>query len=172
MRLLNRVVAVSVALAIAAGGFVVAAEIVLAGIGRGPWVLPYDDWYDSARGNHWDSSGPRWFFIALCLAGLAVLALQVVKAAPRSVPLGPGRSDAGLSRRNLERSLARAAGRIDGVSAAKATIDHGRARIVVDTNRRTGDLRAPVEEVVQNRLGRAGLAQPPRIVVAVNKRAR
>ena len=172
MRIVNRVLAVSLALGIAAGGFLVVVEIVLAGIGRGPWVVPYDDWYGSARGNQWDSSGPRWLFIALCAAGLAVLALQAVKAAPRSVPLPEGHSDAGVSRRTLEGALARSAGRIDGVAGAKATVDGDRVRITVDTNRRTGDLRPPVEQAVRDRLERVSLARPPKVVVAVKRRTR
>ena len=172
VRLANRILAVSVALGLVVGGVVVAAEIVLAGFGRGPWVVPYDEWYASARRNHWDSAGVRWLFIGVCAAGLVVLALQIAKAAPRSVPLQPGQSDAGLSRRSLERALARTAGKVDGVSAAKAAVQRDRARITVDTNRKTGDLRPAVEEAVQHRLQRAGLAQPPNVVVTVNNRAR
>lgn len=169
MRIVNRVLAVSLALAMAGGGILVAVEIVLAGIGRGSWVVPYDDWYDSARRNQWDSSGPRWLFIGLCAVGLAVLVLQVVKAAPRSVPLQTGRSAAGVSRRTLEGALARTAGSIDGVAAARATIGRDRARIIVETNRQTGDLRAPVEQAVQNHLQRVSLARPPKVAVAVKR---
>lgn len=169
MRIVNRVLAVTLALAMAAGGLLVAVETVLAGIGRGSWVVPYDDWYDSARRNQWDSSGARWLFIGLCAAGLAVLAVQAMKAAPRSVPLPTGRSDAGVSRRTLEAALARTAGRIDGVATAKATVDRDRARIVINTNRRTGDLRPPVEQAVQAHLQRVSLARPPRVVVAVKR---
>jgi uncharacterized protein DUF6286 len=169
VRTVNRVLAVSLALMMAAGGFVVAVVILLAGIGRGSWVVPYDDWYDSARRNQWESSGPRWLFIALCAVGLAVLVLQAVKPAPRSVALQQGRSDAGVSRRTLEQALARTAGRIDGVAAAKATVDRDRARIIVETNRRTGDLRPPVEQAVQDHLERVSLARPPKVVVAVKR---
>lgn len=172
MNVINRVLAVAVALALAVGGFVVAVEIALVGVGGGPWVLPYDDWYDSARRNQWESSGPRGLFIGVCAAGVVLLVLQVVKAAPRSVPLEEGCSGAGLSRRSLERALARTAGRIDGVSAAKASVDRNRTRIVVDTNRRTGDLRPPVEKAVQDRLHSLGLARLPKVDVAVNKRTR
>jgi hypothetical protein len=169
VRIVNRVLAVSLALAMAAGGFLVAVEIVLAGVGRASWVVPYNDWYESARRNQWDSSGPRWLFIGFCAVGLVVLGLQVMKAAPRSVPLQAGRSDAGVSRRTLEEALARTAGRIDGVAAAKATVDRNRARITVDTNRRGGDLRPPVEHAVQDHLGRVTLARPPKVAVAVKR---
>ena len=172
VRIVNRVVAVSLAMAMAAGGFLVAVEIVLAGIGSRPWVVPYEAWYESARRNQWESSGPRWLFIGLCAVGLAVLVLQAMKAAPRSVPLQTGRSDAGVSRRSLEQALARTAGQVDGVAGAKATVDRDRARIIVDTNRRTGDLRPHVEQAVQDHLQRVSLARPPKVVVAVKKQAR
>ena len=168
MRLLNRTLAVVVALTIAAGGFVVAAEIAIAGAGRGPWVLPYGDWYHSATSNRWDASGPRLCFMAVCLLGLALLALQIVREPPRSLTLRTGRTPAGLSRRSLEGALARAAGAVDGVSAARASVGRNRARLVVATNRRTGDLRAPVEAAVRDRLARFDLATPLDVVVAVN----
>lgn len=172
MRIANRILAVGVALAVAAAGFVVAAEIVLAGMGREPWIIPHDGWYDSARTNQWDSAGVRWMSLALCAAGLAVLAMQLVKGPPRSVALQPGRSEAGLSRRSLEQALARSAQRVDGVSAARVAVDEDRARITVDTNRRTGDLGPAVEQAVRRRLDRAGLARPPQVTVAVNTQDR
>jgi hypothetical protein len=170
VRITNRVLAVAAALAVAAGGVIVAVEIALAGIGRSPWVVPYDAWYDSGRGNHWDSSGARVLFIALVAGGLALLVLQVVKAPPRSVALQGGRSQAGLSRRSLEQALAGTAGSLDGVSTAKASIHGDRARVVVATGRRTGDLGPRVEQAVQARLHSLGVGRPAKIVVDVKAR--
>lgn len=170
MKIANRILAVAAALTVAAAGLIVAAEIALAGIGRGPWVLPYDDWYAGARDNRWESPGPRWLFTAVLAAGLAILVLQTLKGAPRSLPLAGGRSEAGVSRRSLERTLARTAGTVDGVSGARVDIDADRARVVVGTTRRTGDLRPRVEDAAGERLRALGLARTPTVVVDVNRR--
>ena len=172
MRVVNRVLAVAAALAAAVGGFLVAAEILLARIGREPWIVPYDDWYGRAIGNRWDAAGPRWLFMALCLGGLVIIALQVRKPAPRSIRLESGRSEAGVARRNLERALVRTVQSIDGVADARASVDRHRARIVVGTTRRTGDLRPAVEQAVQDRMRSFRLARDPKIMVGVKKRAR
>ena len=49
MRVVNRVIAAVLALALLVGGLLVAVEIVVAGFDRRPWVLPHDRWYASAR---------------------------------------------------------------------------------------------------------------------------
>ena len=170
MRVANRVLAVAAALTVAAAGLLVAAEIALAGIGKGPWVVPYDDWYTSARANQWESSGPRWLFLALLAAGLAMLLSQTIKGAPRSLPLAGGRAQAGISRRSLERTLARTAGGVDGVSGARVDIDGDRAHVTVTTTRRTGDLRPGVEQAANERLRALGLVRPPAVLVDVNRR--
>lgn len=170
MRVANRVLAVALALAVLAGGLLLAAEISLAGIGRGPWVVPYDDWYDRATATPWDSSGARWLSAALLAAGVSVLLLQVLKPPPRSLALRPGGSEAGISRRSVEKSLARAAGRLDGVSGARARLRRNRAAVVVSTSRRTGDLQPRVATAAAERLGRLGLAEPLPVNVEVDRK--
>lgn len=170
MKVANRVLAVATALAVTVAGLLLAAEIALARIAGTSWVLAYDDWYDAARRNSWESSGPRWMFIGLTAAGLGLFFMQMAKRSPRSLPLGDGRSRAGVARRSLEQTLARAAGSLDGVSGAKAHVDGRRARVVVSTGRRAVDLRPRVEEVAGARLRSLGLADPPKVVVDVNRR--
>ena len=157
MRIVNRVLAVAAALALAAGGVLVTAEIVLAGLGQGPWILPYEDWFSSARTNRWDSSGPRALFLGLALAGGLLIALQMVRARPRSLPLEDGRARAGISRRSLEQALARAACSQPGVATATARVRRHRARLEAGTFRPPDEMRPELEETARARLRDLGL---------------
>ena len=157
MRVANRVLAVAAALALATGGLLVAVEIALAGLGQGPWIIPYDDWYSSARTNRWDSSGPRALFLGLALAGVLLVALQMVRPRPRSLPLEDGRARAGLSRRSLEQALARAAGSQPGVATATARVRRHRARLEAGTLRPPDEMRPQLEETARARLRDLGL---------------
>ena len=160
MRTANRVVAAAVALALAVGGLLAAAEIVVAGVGEEPWLVPHDRWYDSGRDHAWNDPTSRWFFIALLAAGLALLALQVARWRPADLPLPGGQAlPARVSRRSLERSVARAAEDVDGVASAKASVTPSRVRIVAQADRlATADLEPTVAQAAGARLRALGLA--------------
>ena len=171
MRIANRVAAAVLALALLAGGLLVAVEIVVAGFDRRPWVLPHDHWYASARTRMWEDAPPRWIFIGLVVAGLLLLLLQVARRRPDALPLTPGAVPADLRRRSLEKSLAREATRVDGGSAAKAQVGGDRVDVVATSNRRqTDDLEPRVTQALDRRMGTLGLARPPSVRVKVQGR--
>ena len=171
MRIANRVVAAVLALGLLVGGLLVAVEIVVAGFDRRPWVLPHDDWYDSARTRMWEDAPPRWIFIGLVVAGLLLLFLQFARRRPTALPLVPGAVPADVARRSLERSLAREAARVDGVSAAKAKVDAERVDVRATSNRRqVDDLEPRVTQALDRRMGALGLARPPSVRVKVQGR--
>lgn len=169
MRIANRILAVIVAIGLAAGGLLVAVEIAWARLGHRPLVVPHDDWYATARENHWDASGPRWLFLVVALAGVAVLALQLMRARPRSLALADGQTRAGLSRRGLEQALARAAVAQDGIANAKAKVDRRRARVIAVTRRTEGDLEPRVEQAVRGRLQAFGVDDSLKVAVRIHK---
>ena len=172
MRIANRVVSAVLALALLAGGLIVAVEIVVAGFDRRPWVLPHDDWYTSARTRTWDAAPPRWIFIGLVVAGLLLLLLQLARRRPTALALTPGAVPTEIGRRSLERSLAREATGVDGVAAAKARIKKERAEVRASSNRRqTEDLEPRVVQALDRRLGALGLARPPSVRVRVQGRS-
>ena len=171
MRVANRVLAAVLALALFVGGLLVAVEIVVAGFDRRPWVLPHDRWYSSARLRSWESAPPRWIFIGLIAAGLALLLLQMSRRRPTSFSLTPGAIPADLGRRSLEKALVREAIRVDGVAAAKARVGDDRADVVASSNRRqTDDLGPRVTQALERRLSTVGLARPPAVRVKVQGR--
>ena len=172
MRVANRVLAAVLALALFAGGLLIAVEIVVAGFDRRPWVVPHDDWYTSARLRSWESAPPRWIFIGLVVAGLALLLSQLIRRRPTSLALAPGGVPADLGRRSLEKSLVREASRVDGVAAAKVKISDERADVVASSNRRqTDDLMPRVTQALDRRMDALGLARTPSVRVKVHGRS-
>lgn len=172
MRVANRVLAAVLGLGLLVGGLIVAVEIVVAGFDRRPWVLPHDDWYRSARLRTWDSAPPRWIFIGLVAAGLALLFIQVARRRPTALALSPGAVPADVGRRSLERSLAREARRLDGIAAAKARVGKDKAEVVASSNRRqTDDLEPVVSHALDQRMAAIGLARPPAVRVKVQGRS-
>ena len=172
VRIANRVLAAVLGLALLVGGLIVAVEIVVAGFDRRPWVLAHDDWYRSARQRTWDSAPPRWIFIGLLAAGLALLLLQLARRRPTALALTPGAVPADVGRRSLERSLAREAARIDGIAAAKAKVKKDKAEVTASSSRRqTGELEPAVSHAVDRRLAAIGVARPPAVRVKVHGRS-
>jgi hypothetical protein len=173
VRIVSRLIALAVALALAVGGVLVAVEIVVAELGRDPWAIPHDDWYLDARENAWSSQGARILFLVLALAGLALLVLQVARRRPRVLAMEDrkhGRSVA-VSRRTLEHSLVRSVTRVDGVATAKARLWENRARVTASTNRRLpGDLLQRVTQTAEQRLSGMRLATTPVVVVRLHHR--
>jgi hypothetical protein len=163
------VLAVAVALALAGGGLLAAAEIVWAALGKGPLLIPYNDWYATARADHWDSSGPRSLFLILILAGVVVVALQLLRARPRSVSLQSRQGRAGVSRRTLETAVARRVEAQGGIISARAKIDRRRARIVAVARGADGDLQSRVEDAAHASLQQAGVDGNLSVAVKVER---
>jgi hypothetical protein len=171
VRIVNRVVAAVLGLGLLVGGIVVAVEIVVAGFDRRPWILPHDDWYDSARERTWESAPARWIFIGLVAAGLLLLLVQLARRRPTALALTPGAIPTDLSRRSLEKALVREAARVDGVAAAKAKVRKDRADVSATSNRRqVADLEPAVASALDRRMGALGLARPPEVRVKVRGR--
>jgi hypothetical protein len=173
VRVANRVLAAMVALGLVVGGLLVAVEIVVAGFDRRPWVVPHDRWYTSARLRSWEAGPPRWIFIGLVAAGLAMLIAQMVRRRPATLALAPGAVPADLGRRSLEKALVREASTIDGVSGARAKVSRDMAEVVANSTRRqTDDLGPLVTQALDRRLSTMGLARPPAVRVKVRGRGR
>lgn len=170
MRTFSRLVAVVLALALAAGGLLVAIEIVLAGVGAGPWVVPYESWYVDGRSTMWDAAGVRRVFVLILILGVVLLLSGLLRRRPLSLSLSTRHELVGTSvaRRSLERSLSRAATSVEGVERATSSATDTRARVVATSSgHETGDLEELVTAAVNERLGRLRLAGQPHPDVSV-----
>ena len=174
MRTANRVLAAVIGLLLLVGGLLTAIEIAVAYAGGGPWIVPYDQWYQRARSHAWESDAVRGLFIVMTAVGLALLILQLVRRAPATVAIRPdadGEATYAVRRRTVERSLVRSAEQVDGVESARARIDRRSIRVSARSNRRLpGDLRTRLEHAVQERVRSLELETEPRVRLNVRLR--
>ncbi len=129
--IVNRALCAVLALAALVGGLVVAAEIVVAGFERGPWLIPYDRWDRFARATPWSDADVRLAGAAMLTVGIAILAVQLVRRRPSALALSAasGGTPADLDRRGAEWWLSERAGQVVGVVEAGVSV--GRAVVVV-----------------------------------------
>ena len=174
MTVVNRVLATLLALALLLGGLLAIAEIVLAALGRQPWLVPHPDWTAWLSDQTLGSGVVRAALIGAVLLGLLLLVLALRRGRPGALPL-PSRVDSvrtTASRRGLERTLRAAATRPDGVRDAQVRARRRSVRVRATTVLRDpADLQSRVTEAVTERLAELGLASTLRPRVTVSKGA-
>ena len=174
MRLVNRILATLLALALVAGAVIALVEIVLAALGRSPWLVPYPDWSTWLSEQTFESAAVRAVLIGLVALGLVLVVLAVRRGRPGSVPLPTTTESVRVtaSRRGLERTLTTAATRPEGISAARVRAGRRSARVKVTTDLRDpGDLRGAVVGSVTDRLAELGLEGTIRPRVTLSRKA-
>jgi hypothetical protein len=161
--LINRILAALLALALLLGGLLTLAEILLAALGRPPWLVPYPQWSSWLAGQTWDTLDVRLVLVGLVVIGLLLLVLALRRGRPGVVtlparPNGPDGVQVTASRRGIEKSLVDAARRTDGVSGATATARRRSVRVDARTLVRSDrDLPDKVTAAVSQRLDELGL---------------
>jgi uncharacterized protein DUF6286 len=172
VHVLNRVLATLLALALLLGGLLAVVEIVLAQLGRPSWLVPHEQWSSWLAGQTFVDGAVRAVLIGLVVLGLVLLVLALRRGKPGSVRL-PSRTEGvhvSASRRGIERSLATAARRADGVRSARVRAGRRAVRVkAVTALRSTGELQQPVTAAVTGRLEQLGLSGVLRPRVTINK---
>lgn len=176
MRILNRIVSALLALALLAGGLLLAVEIASAAFGRtDPLVLPWDRWFDDATTTPWSDPDWRLGFAALVAAGILLLLLEAARRRPTAVPLAPSDSAvrADLDRKGLEAWLGQRLESVQGVSSAKARISKSAATVKAQTaGRDTGRLQEELRTEAGRALDELELARPMPVKVSVQSTGR
>ena len=174
MTVVNRVLATLLALALLLGGLLTVVEVVLAALGRPPWLVPHPDWTSWLTDQDLGSTVVRAALIGAVVLGLVLLVLALRRGRPGALPL-PARVESvrtTASRRGIERTLRAAATRPDGVRDAQVRARRRTVRVRAATALRDpGDLQSRVTEAVSQRLEELGLSGTLRPRVTVSKGA-
>lgn len=174
MTVVNRVLATLLALALLLGGLLAVVEIVLAALGRQPWLVPHPGWTTWLGDQTLASGVVRAVLIGAAVLGLVLLVLALRRGRPGALPL-PARVESvrtTASRRGLERTLRAAATRPDGVRDARVKARRRTVTVKAATGLRDpGDLQSRVTQAVTERLEELGLADRLRPRVTVSKGA-
>lgn len=166
MRALRRVVAAVVALALLAVSLITLVEVILAALGRSPWLVDDGAARDELARRPWDDPVVILAWVSLIVLGIALLTAALAMGRQRSIAMDSGTGAASLSvrRRSLERYLAGVATAQPGVQRAQASMRRGRIRVKADSTRLDAqDVRARVQQAVTDR-ARALSLQPDQTI--------
>jgi hypothetical protein len=175
MTVVNRILAALLALVLLLGGLLAAIEIVLAQMGRPPWLVPHPQW------SAWLGQRPLTDgLMRAAMAGLVVLGLLLMLAALRrgkphnlTLPSNIEGVQVTASRRGIERSLREAGKRVSGVRAVDVRAGRRTVKVRTYTASRSGgdDVQRQMSDVVSTKLQQLGLAGTlrPRVKVVTGK---
>ncbi|OQO94633.1 hypothetical protein B1813_00520 [Saccharomonospora piscinae] len=137
MRVVNRLLATVLALALAAGGVLVIVEVVAAALDRGPvWW----DWQAAVRWTQrtaWEDTVVRVVCAILLAAGLLLLAAELTRPRLRRLRVAPRTDDArgepidtAYTRRGVAEAVRAAVTRVDGVRSARVTVKRRAVKVM------------------------------------------
>ena len=161
---LVRIVSALCALALVAGGALLAVEAVAALAGVGPALLP-EDWVERLRDTFWDETHvARWLWVVL---GVGLLALIVALWPRPPATVGTRRPEYRVERRSLESSLTERLQAVDGVSRAKIRVKRRGvdARLTSTRQLDTTGVQHEAAATAQELQERLGVDTPMRVVV-------
>ena len=178
MRLLNRPLALILAVALAGASIILIAEVIAFAVHGGPVVVHWATWYHCAGKTRWNALVIRVWSAILIVVGALILAIELK---PRRVTrlrlrAADDATDAALTRSALAGTLRAAATGIDGITSAAVTVRRRRARVTAKSaarGRAAADaLGPPVTQALRSRLDDLDLYRPPRLKVRVRSRSR
>ena len=171
MSVINRILATLLALTLFLGGLLTVADVVLVQLGRPPFLVPTAQWSSWLRRQSFDAGVVRTVCAGLVLLGLLLLISVLRRGRPHAVAL-PTRTDGvrvTASRRQVQHTLAAAAGRVDGVHDAHVKANRRTVRVKAATPLRDpGDLQERITSAITGRLDDLGLdgTLRPRVTVS------
>lgn len=176
MRVLDRLVAVLLALLVTAAGVITAIEVIVALAGHPSVIVPWHRLAGQARPLTIGSNEVFGISVAVAIVGILLLWAALHRTRPSAfalIPLDERRSavDSGATRRALTRAAAERAARVGGVYRSSARMPRRTLRIVATTRLRdTGDLREDVTARVQEWIDGLGLTRPPSVSVRLRRK--
>jgi Family of unknown function (DUF6286) len=174
LRIVDRIVAGIVAVALLVGGVLVAIEIALQAVGREePWVLPWDTWYREGLETPWSDPAVRAVCVGLIVVALLLLVLQLARRRPSALPVRRHRDavHVDLDRRGLEHWLEARLSKVDGVGAVDVRARRRSIRVRADSvSRETTPIEGRLGEAAGRELAKLDLVRRTAVNVHVRPR--
>jgi len=177
MRLLNRPLALLLAVALAGAAVILIVEVIAHALHVGPAIAPWHVWYRWAHRTRWDALVVKVWSVILIIIGAVILAAELRPPRVSRLRLrSADATDAAVTRSGLAGTLRGAAAGVDGITGAAVKIRRTSARVTARSAARgraaADTLRDPVTEAVRGRLADLDLRHPPRLRVRVITRSR
>ncbi len=178
MKLVNRFLALLVALGLVAVAIILSMEVVAYRLGGGPLTVNWPATYRWAQHTGWNDSAVRLVCALLCLVGLLLVLAQVIPRRPRRLATDGGDSmiDAAYTRRGVARAIAGVVTDVGGIDKTRVKVRRRRVRVRATSFAReptvASGLRNAVTDAAQARLDALRLRRPPRLAVRVTAKRR
>jgi Family of unknown function (DUF6286) len=176
VRLVNRLLAALLALAIVVVGVLVVIEVIADRLNDRPAIVHWQHAYEWAHRTEWQSGSVRVTFIVAAVLGLILLLLELKPRRPSRMRIDSDQTDAAYTRRGVAASVHAAVTDVDGISRAAVRVRRHRIRVAATTAGvapYTADaLREPATQAAQARLEELQLKPVPSLAVRVTTRSR
>ncbi len=172
MRATNRIVATLLALVLLAVAVVTLVEIVLAALGKSPWVVAHPTIAEDLHQRTWQDGLVRVVAVAVAALGLLLLLVGIKRSAPSVLPLDSDVDGVTITvdRKSLERFVSSVAVAEPGVDSASARARRRRVGVRASTTLQDpGDLNERVHSAVIGRLVGLRPAEPLQTSVSINR---
>jgi hypothetical protein len=178
VRIVDRLLAFVLSLALIVGAVLVVIEVVAHRTGADPVVVQWPAVYRWARDTSWGAASVRLISTLLAVVGLALVVAQLIPRRPKQISLDSGTdtTTATVSRRSLARTVQSAVTDVDGVTGADVAVRRRRVRVRARTRAvqpsAAVSLRDSVIQAARDRLDAVRLKQPPNLSVRLSTKER
>lgn len=172
MRLVNRLLAALLSLALIAAGVLVVIEVIAQRLGRKPVMVDWPRLYDWANRTPWQQGSVRVACVVLVALGLLLLAAELKRAKPSRLAVRSQVTDAAYTRRGVAATIRSAVSDVDGINSAAVKV--GRRKVKVEATTAglqpftAESLQEPATTAARQRLDALELQEPPALAVNVN----
>ncbi|HEY0165573.1 MAG TPA: DUF6286 domain-containing protein [Jatrophihabitans sp.] len=176
MRLVNRLLAALLSLALIALGVLVVTEVIAQRLGRRPAAVDWPRLYDWAQRTPWQQGSVRVACIALIALGLLLLAAELKPAKPSRLAVRSDTTDAAYTRRGVAATVRSAVSDVDGINSASVSVSRRKVKVEATTAGlqpfTAETLQEPATTAARQRLDTLELTDPPALSVHVSTRSR
>jgi|tagenome__1003787_1003787.scaffolds.fasta_scaffold19667136_2 hypothetical protein len=176
MRLINRLLAALLALALFVLGVLVVVEVIAQRLGNEPAIVDWPQIYNWASQTAWTQGSVRVTCIILAVVGLILLLAELKPRRLKRLPVDSAASDAAYTRRGVATAIGYAVGDVDGISHTSVTVRRRKVKVQARTAGlepyTAESLREPATAAARDRLNDLQLASNPKLSVRVTTRSR
>jgi hypothetical protein len=177
MRIVNRLLAFIVALALAGVCVIVIVEVIAARSNSGPLIVHWQAMLDWARRNTWKATSVELACLITAAAGLLLLLPQIFRRRRSRMRIDAGPAlDAAITRKGVTVTIRGAVAEVDGIASSRVKVGRRRIRVRALTTALEGEaigyLQPTVQETVARDLQGLRLHKTLRLKVLVNGRAK
>jgi hypothetical protein len=176
IRLVNRLLAALLSIALIVVGVLVVVEVVAQRLGKQPAIVHWHSSFDWARRTQWQQGSVRVTCILLAVAGLLLLALELKRSRPSRLTVNSDEADTAYTRRGVAAAIGNAVGNVDGINSTKVAVKRRKVRVAATTaglQPYTAEaLQEPATLAAQQRLDALELQPAPTLSVRVTTGSR